>query len=543
MAFVTQDGKSDLCSAFVDPRIIFGENTTLNAPDHFELSTLDQIPQENQISCGKTPCSFFGGQYLIEPSASITLHSIYGHVSSVDFINQATPRLLNEGYIAQKRQEAQTLAHDLTAAIETHTSSPIFDAYCSQTYLDNILRGGQPQILPAQDRNFIYHIYSRKHGDTERDYNAFYLAPEYYSQGNGNYRDVNQNRRDDVHFNPEVAEFNIHSFMSLIQVDGYNPLVVKGSKFSLPKDQQKEVLDGLNSPEKLENLLSKPFSPGELAKVITDHQIPLAIPIEEFLSQVLQNAEQVFQADFHEGYWVDHWTYNLDLIESFLAIYPDKKESLLFQDHSYSFYDSEISVKPRDIKYVLSNGKPYQLHAIFENTEKKAIIESRSKSPHLLRTRNGHGAIYHTTLLSKLFLLALIKFATMDPWGMGVEMEAGRPGWYDAMNGLPGLFGASMPETFELKRLLTFILAAISESPAYAIEIPLEASQLLSAIQNELGNYQISSTPNRDHVYWDTVSSRAGAIPCPNPVGHRRSRDSHFGRKTSQNNPTIYPKS
>ncbi len=26
-------------------------------------------------------------------------------------------------------------------------------------------------------------------------------------------------------------------------------------------------------------------------------------------------------------------------------------------------------------------------------------------------------------------------------------MEAGRPGWYDALNGLPGLFGSSMPET------------------------------------------------------------------------------------------------
>ena len=23
-----------------------------------------------------------------------------------------------------------------------------------------------------------------------------------------------------------------------------------------------------------------------------------------------------------EGYWVDHWTYNLDLIESYLSIFP-----------------------------------------------------------------------------------------------------------------------------------------------------------------------------------------------------------------------------
>ena len=28
---------------------------------------------------------------------------------------------------------------------------------------------------------------------------------------------------------------------------------------------------------------------------------------------------------------------------------------------------------------------------------------------------------------------------------MGIEMEAGKPGWNDAMNGLPGLFGSEMP--------------------------------------------------------------------------------------------------
>ncbi len=124
------------------------------------------------------------------------------------------------------------------------------------------MRGGYPKIIQTKDRTSVYHIYSRKHGDIERDYNAFYLTPEYYSQGNGNYRDVNQNRRSDVLFNPKVAEFNIHSFMSLIQADGYNPLIVKGSKFSLPMDQLKGNPELLDTPDKLHNLLSKPFSIG-----------------------------------------------------------------------------------------------------------------------------------------------------------------------------------------------------------------------------------------------------------------------------------------
>ncbi len=53
MAFASQEGKPDLCSVFVDPRVIFAENTTLSAPDHFQRSTLEEIKQENQIPVEK----------------------------------------------------------------------------------------------------------------------------------------------------------------------------------------------------------------------------------------------------------------------------------------------------------------------------------------------------------------------------------------------------------------------------------------------------------------------------------------------------------
>ena len=32
---------------------------------------------------------------------------------------------------------------------------------------------------------------------------------------------------------------------------------------------------------------------------------------------------------------------------------------------------------------------------------------------------------------------------TLDPMGLGIEMEAGKPGWNDAMNRLPGVLGSS----------------------------------------------------------------------------------------------------
>jgi hypothetical protein len=48
---------------------------------------------------------------------------------------------------------------------------------------------------------------------------------------------------------------------------------------------------------------------------------------------------------------------------------------------------------------------------------------------------------------------------------MGIQMEAGKPGWYDALNGLPGMFGSSMPETFELLRLVGFLMDVLDEAP------------------------------------------------------------------------------
>ncbi len=40
--------------------------------------------------------------------------------------------------------------------------------------------------------------------------------------------------------------------------------------------------------------------------------------------------------------------------------------------------------------------------------------------------------------------LGVLKYSTLDSQGMGVEMEGGKPGWNDAMNGLPGLLGESL---------------------------------------------------------------------------------------------------
>mgnify|MGYP001056563874 CR=1 FL=1 len=76
-----------------------------------------------------------------------------------------------------------------------------------------------------------------KAGDLERDYNYFSILPEFFSQGNGNFRDVNQNRRCDAFFAPCVGRENVKEFYRLIQSDGYNSLGVE--KLTYRQDREK----------------------------------------------------------------------------------------------------------------------------------------------------------------------------------------------------------------------------------------------------------------------------------------------------------------
>ncbi|HQF00377.1 MAG TPA: cellobiose phosphorylase, partial [Anaerolineae bacterium] len=231
------------------------------------------------------------------------------------------------------------------------------------------------------------------------------------------------------------------------------------------------------------------------------------------------HAEQHFVASFGEGYWTDHWFYNLDLLETYLAVYPDKKADLLFGQPVVPFFDSPAVVQPRARKYRLVDGKVRQYGAAVEDAEKVALIAARTASPNLMRTAHGHGAIYRTTVAGKLLALALVKFATLDPWGMGVEMEAGRPSWCDALNGLPGLFGSSLPETFELARLLAFLIEALTETAAVTLRLPVEFHGLLQHTLDALSAWEKSTDADRDFSYWDAVATAREAFRAETRLG------------------------
>jgi hypothetical protein len=477
-ALAFQDG--EFLPAVVDPHTVFGTDTTFAFPRAFHASGLQAVVDAAQVTEGRTPCAFFGARLEIPPAGIQVIASLYGYSPRFEIIQAGVQPLLAADALPAKLEEARRLTRELTDPIRTASASPVFDAYCRQTFLDNVMRGGYPLMLAGKH---IHHVYSRRHGDLERDYNPFMLAPEFYSQGEGNYRDINQNRRSDVFFVPPSGEFNIRLFMSLIQADGFNPLVIKGSAFTLPPDAIPELLPPSDYPSILKEVLAKPFTPGQL--LAAAQQAGIRTPVQDFFERVLSRADQQLPAEHGLGYWIDHWTYNLDLIESYRMVFPDKIAELLFDLEPLPFFDSDVRVPPRGERYILDGGRPRQSNSPVRDPQKTALIAGRTESRHWTRSDHGRGEIFRLPLISKLVLLSAVKYASLDPSGLGIQMEAGRPGWYDALNGLPALFGSSTAESFELLRLVEFLAGILTESRR-EVKLPTEGADLLRAIRSTL---------------------------------------------------------
>ena len=506
LAFHYEDKISKIIKPLVDPDCVFGSVTDFSYPQEFLKNRKFPYPKK-QITSSKTPCGFLLLDLSLSAGAEKTFYSVIGYMRNIDTLNASIKRISKAGYIEEKRQENKRIIDELLKDVETSSSSPEFDLYVKQTYMDNIMRGGYPVSFGSKDKPCVFYLYSRKHGDLERDYNKFQLSPTYLSQGNGNYRDANQNRRSDIWFNPGIKEENLATFLNLIQSDGFNPLVVKGSTFKLSRINEAENLleafcQAKDKP-KIIAFLQKAFAPGELILFLEDNQIKLKASYDEFLGAVLSLCEKNHDAEHGEGFWSDHWTYNLDTLESYLGLYPEKLHEIFFTNKNFTFFDNTETIKPRSEKYVLREGKPKQLHSIGSDATKREIIRKRTESAHLARTEYGQGKVYSTTLINKLLCLAANKLASLDPNGVGIEMESDKPNWYDALNGLPALFGSSLNETLELKRLINTIKDALSETGVNEIDITEEILELLTRLNGLIEANLSCGLPDKDFIYWD----------------------------------------
>lgn len=475
----------------VQPELVFGTDTSLAEPEVFCCTPLEKLCAAEQMTNNRFPCCFFSKEALLRPGEELRLFSLYGQAEDKARSAALARKISGGGWFEEKRREAAALTDGLCAPVSCRTADPVFDAYCRQTYLDNILRGGVPVFFRSGEKAVPFYLYSRKHGDPEREYNAFSLGGEYFAQGNGNFRDVNQNRRCDIFFSPELGDENIRTFFDLIQPDGYNPLVLTCTSYTLPEEALPGILERIPKAyrQEADAFFQGAFTPGRLAMAAEDWGMAEEDALAATAAAVCA-ADHEPGAEFKEGYWCDHWTYNLDLIESYLAVYPERKEELLFSWRQYRWYAPRARVNPRQKRYCMTENGLRQYHALDETAGAKGMDQW---------TRSGDGEA-HSVLAEKLILLCAVKTAALDAAGMGVEMEGGKPGWYDALNGLPGLLGSSMAESCELARLLSFTHRALAEREG-SVALYAEINCLLKAVDG------ILRTETDAYDRWDRMNA------------------------------------
>ncbi len=102
-------------------------------------------------------------------------------------------RILQEGFVLYKLTRTREVIRQITEIVATRTSHRGWDNHIQQMFLDNALQGGVPIILGDDDddgmenadedtRLKVFHVFSRTHGDLERDYDDFILSPTFFSQ-------------------------------------------------------------------------------------------------------------------------------------------------------------------------------------------------------------------------------------------------------------------------------------------------------------------------------------------------------------------------
>jgi hypothetical protein len=487
---------------FVDPDTVFGSVSDFTYPAVFlESGRQGFTANPNKQGKNKSPCAM--GYFYTEIAAGekVVYTSVAGYAQRIQNIDNYVKICGQAGFFETKEAENADLMKSICGAVQTKSSIPCFDSYCAQTFLDNHMRGGYPLAIGKT----VFYAYSRVHGDMEREYNNFVVLPEYFSQGNGNYRDVLQNRRNDLFFNQDLGDGNIKFFMNLIQLDGFNPLKVSGVRFVLQNKDEffaaaRENTAGVSESffDQLCGFIQHPVTIGGLFNFFEEHASAIKSK-EQLLNVFIANSEEITLAEHGEGYWTDHWHYVIDLIDNFLAVFPDKCRELYFEHNEYTFYDDVYAVEKRRNKYVLFNGSPRQINAVYKDAGKESFIAARSQNPNVVRGDYGKGTVYKTNLFNKLLSLIANKYASLDPECRGVEMEADKPNWCDALNGLPGIFGSSTAETMELIRLIEMVIDALNSGPIDELPVMEETASLMRDL--------VCATKENagDFVFWDTT--------------------------------------
>lgn len=450
----------------VDPDVVFGVGNSLVLPHRFldakRIAVEDQV-YENRFACALAPYSI-----TLAPEQSLRICVATGFAKGDGLVLRFLEQFSSGSAVRKMEQQAREVTVGATDPAFAVSAEPALDGYLRQNYLDNVLRGGIPELLPSRQGPTPLFLYTRRHGDLERDYNDFHVAPYPLSAGFGNYRDILQNRRFDVWNYPGIFDREIRTFAELLQADGYNPLVVEGYRWKWAAESGDPLafcpITDAAARSAFKRIVERDFMPGELLFWASVHRVPSAGM--EWLKSVLTRCDRRLVAHGHEGgYWIDHWTYITDLLEAFQGIYPDRVAEMLCAHEDIGWFDEGAFVRPRSEKTLQRPGRLLQMCSVSDEEPVEPPLPPVS-------------------LFAKLCALVAIKTVSFDYECRGIEMEAGRPGWNDAMNGLPGLFGSSTCEAAELARLAGWLRKALPQIPDAAL--PAVVADLVEEVVAEL---------------------------------------------------------
>lgn len=499
----------------VDPDAVFGDEISRDRPWRFEREGAPGVLAATAYRDNKTPAAFVVRTDQLAAGAEVTQSSVLGHVPRDADLLPLLSAMRSQDFFHRKRSENAREVAEIGGRCFTVSSSPTFDAYAQQNFLDNVVRGGMPRVFQTARGPSACYLFGRRHGGLERDYHDFVVEPTYLSQGNGFYRDVLQNRRSDTLFFPEVEDANLVTFLNLSQLDGYNPQSVDevtyrvADQAALGRWLRRNVSSAPVRAD-LRRWIQKSFSPGQFVMRLEAGTGRPVRDRERVAREVLAFCAQNEVGSLHEGFWSDHWHYNFDLLDAILMVFPDRLEDLLVGRRFYTFFDNPDVVLPRSEKTVAVGAKIRCYGAVIRDGEKERYIRARNHDPYTVRTRYGRGTIHRTTLLVKLLCLVTNRLGTLDPAGTGIEMEASKPGWNDALNGLPGLFGSGLSELLELRRALRFMRGALDRIGRPASEtLPVyeELAGFLRALRRIIRRRLRSRAERAAFRYWDSANT------------------------------------
>ena len=143
-----------------------------------------------------------------------------------------------------------------------------------------------------------------------------------------------------------------------------------------------------------------------------------------------------------------------------------------------------------------------QYNSVYDDPEKLGQLADRDAQPDgafelaaPMGDDDASSVVYTVAPVAKVLLLFTTKFTLLDPSGLGVEMDANKPGWNDAMNGLPGLLGSGMPETCEAWRIGDWLSSTISRVKRPVVVL-VELADLIANTTEALKDCLLYTSPS-----------------------------------------------